>query len=380
MRDPDKIPARINVHIAKAMQAPPQSKPLSLPMALAIAAAVAALTYLLIIRPASNNPVDTLPRTFHFLSMGTVASATFYCGADADAGSAIVAGAFNEVEANLSVFSPTSLISRLNASGALVLETDKSKPGSPTDFDFSLVVTSAYLIARDTDGAFDPTVNPLMRLWGFRDGKPQEPPSEASIAEALGRTGWKHIFTEGLHGSAIAVSLRKPGMELDLGGIAKGYAVDLAFERLRAAGLQDFMIDLGGNIRVSGRPEPGRDFWRVAIRNPDNPSMTTGETIMLTNGQAVATSGSYERFIEIGGKRYSHIIDPRTGHPVVEGGSTTVVAPCALLADGYSTAFFVIGRRGVFHLPGNVRDGLGRDMPGNAIFPRQGEAEAVPGD
>ena len=133
-------------------------------------------------------------------------------------------------------------------------------------------------------------------------------------------------------------------MELDLGGIAKGAAVDYAFERLRAAGYADFVVNLGGNIRVSGRPHPRRRTWHVAVRDPGNPSRTVDGALELADGEAVATSGSYERFVEIGGRRYSHIIDPRTGMPVARGGSVSVVAPSAMRADAWSTAFFVQGK------------------------------------
>lgn len=315
-------------------------------LALRIAAAIAAVAYLLFFRSSARPPVDVLPRTFHFLSMGTVASATFHGDSDATAGAEIVRGAFGEVEANLSVFSPTSMISRLNVGGAITVP---DAGVHPTGFDFAFVLDSALGIARDTDGAFDPTVNPLMRLWGFRGGGARMPP-DAAVSEALAKTGWRSVLREA-GGNGVTFSFAAPGMELDLGGMAKGYAVDLAFERLRAAGFRDFLINLGGNIRVSGNPEPGRDSWHVAVRDPDDPSKTTGEAIALTNGQAVATSGSYARFVEIDGRRYSHIIDPRTGHPVEPGGSVSVVAPSAMLADGYSTAYFVMGRRGVERLP-----------------------------
>ncbi|MBR4613639.1 MAG: FAD:protein FMN transferase, partial [Kiritimatiellae bacterium] len=112
---------------------------------------------------------------------------------------------------------------------------------------------------------------------------------------------------------------------------------------LRMANFTDFLINLGGNIRVSGRPERGRDEWRVAIRDPANPSRTTGQIAILHSGEAVATSGSYERYVEIDGRRFSHIVDPRTGHPVARQGSVSVVADTAERADACSTAFFVMG-------------------------------------
>ena len=135
------------------------------------------------------------------------------------------------------------------------------------------------------------------------------------------------------------------GAELDFGAIAKGYAVDLAYERLVESGFTDFLINLGGNIRVCGSPEPGRKEWNVAVRDPSGRRPPSLLPRPLRSGEAVATSGSYERFIEIDGRRFSHIIDPRTGHPVDNGlGSVSVIAPSAMMADAYSTTLFVLGR------------------------------------
>lgn len=301
------------------------------------------------------------PVTVHFLSMGTIAEVTVI-GGDAERAAEIVRAAFNEVEAAASVFRPDSPVARLNASGSVRLP-----PVMPGNFDLAALLRRSLDVARATDGAFDPTVNPLMRLWGFRqDGIPARQPSDADIASALGRVGWTNVVLSAVPGSdviragveghpdvelelggiateATDVSFGREGMELDLGGIAKGAAVDFAYERLHMADFTDFLINLGGNIRVSGRPERGRDNWRVAIRDPANPSRTTGETVVLGSGQAVATSGSYERYVEIGGRRFSHIVDPRTGHPVARQGSVSVIANTAEEADAYSTAFFVMG-------------------------------------
>lgn len=283
------------------------------------------------------------PVSAHFLSMGTVAAATFYESdiARAEEGAEIAKTAFSEVENDLSIFSADSLISLLNTDGEALFPA----PVGPTDFSPAKVVAAALDAARDTGGAFDPTVDPLMQLWGFRkEQRTATPPSDTEIAAALEKVGWESVAVAAASDGFTRISFAKPGMRLDLGGIAKGYAVDLAFERLRAAGFHDFLIDLGGNIRVSGRPAPDREEWVVAIRDPGDPSRITGENVLLHDGEAVATSGSYERYVEIGGKRYSHIVDPRTGHPATRQGSVSVVAPTAMKADAYSTAFFVEGK------------------------------------
>jgi thiamine biosynthesis lipoprotein len=130
-------------------------------------------------------------------------------------------------------------------------------------------------------------------------------------------------------------------MQLDLGAIAKGYAVDQAWNRLKAAGLTNVLIDLGGNLRSIGEAAPGRGGWRVGVRNPFDDSLVA--RFLLRDGEAVATSGNYERFVEIEGVRYAHIMDPRTGAPVTGMAGTTVAAPSAMLADALSTTLFILG-------------------------------------
>ena len=270
--------------------------------------------------------------------MGTMATVTFI-GGDAAEGMQIVRDAFEEVEAAASVFREDSPIAQLNASGSVRLP-----PVMPVNFDLAALLRRALDMARVTDGAFDPTVNPLMRLWGFRkDGIPVKPPTDEAIAAALEKVGWRNVILSTAPDGTTDVSFKRQGMQLDLGGIAKGAAVDYAFEKLRMANFTDFLVNLGGNIRVSGCPERGRDEWRVAIRDPANPSRTTGQIAILHSGEAVATSGSYERYAEIDGRRFSHIVDPRTGHPVARQGSVSVVADTAERADACSTAFFVMG-------------------------------------
>jgi thiamine biosynthesis lipoprotein len=134
-----------------------------------------------------------------------------------------------------------------------------------------------------------------------------------------------------------------PGMELDLAGIAKGYAVDRAAAILREHGVERGMVNLGGNIYAIGSP-PGEDGWPVGIRDPRGGSSVVGS--LLLEDQAVATSGNYENYIELEGQIYGHIIDPRTGRPVSRTLSVTVVAPRALDADALSTGLFVLGPGG----------------------------------
>ena len=273
-----------------------------------------------------------------WLTMGTVAVYNSYSGA-VDAEAEIVRKAFDEVSRELNLFSASSALSQLNDKRELVISAEQS-----ANTNLLSVLSLALRVSQLTDGAFDPTINPLMRLWGFRKGTgvPQIPSDEA-LQKALSRVGYQHISISTNLDSSITIRLVKEGLELDLGGIAKGYAVDLAYERLVKSGATNFLINLGGNIRVCGTPSKNRTLWSIAIRDPYNPDRTTGEVVNLASGEAVATSGSYERFVIIDGKRYSHIIDPRNGLPVERTDSVTVIAPTAVIADAFSTARFVNG-------------------------------------
>jgi thiamine biosynthesis lipoprotein len=266
--------------------------------------------------------------------MGTVAEfSTRADGATAERAQKLVARAFRLVETNLSVFVADSAVSRLNRGEIISMASDAP---------FVKVVRFALETAEASGGAFDPTVNPLMRAWGFRGGAPSVP-LETVLSNALATVGWRRISIS--NGTTGEIVVSAGGAELDFGAIAKGYAVDFAYERLVENGFTDFLINLGGNIRVCGSPEPGRKEWNVAVRDPSGRRPPSPLPRPLRSGEAVATSGSYERFVEIDGRRYSHIIDPRTGHPVDNGlGSVSVIAPTAMEADAYSTTLFVLGR------------------------------------
>jgi len=250
----------------------------------------------------------------------------------------IVAQALTEIETDLSIFRPNSTLAIINATaghGTPILLSTNAANG----------IALACHWAAVSQGAFDPTIGPLMNLWGFRSKTITEPPTPHSITQTLSRIGWTAIHLHPATATNPATAhLTKPGMHLDLGGIAKGQAVDLAWHRLRLNHQTDFLIDLGGNMRVHGTPHPSAKGWRIGIRNPftSQDHLDIG-TIILTNGQAVATSGNYEQYVELNGKRYTHIIDPRTGWPVSGIASVTVVAPDATTADALSTTLFVIG-------------------------------------
>ena len=190
-----------------------------------------------------------------------------------------------------------------------------------------------------TGGAFDPTVGSLVKMWGFNAGKaPDQPLDDAVIRPVLQGIGYRRLQL-----ADRTAFLESPRASLDLGGIAKGYAVDLCIERFSESekAPRGLMVDLGGNIRVLGESRKGHP-WRIGVRNPFDLEDVLG-VLTLTNGMAVATSGNYERFVTIGGRRYAHIIDPRTGRPVEGMAGVTVIAQTATETDAMSTGLFVMG-------------------------------------
>lgn len=274
-----------------------------------------------------------------WLVMGTVAVVSVPASSSPILGeaAAVTGKEFARVEKSLSLFDPESEIARLNA----------APPQQATQLgaDAAAVLSAALAMAQESGGAFDPTVDPLMKLWGFRDTNSlSAPPDESAIAAVRSVTGWQQIVLEPAMPPGRAASARRltERVHLDLGGIAKGFAVDRACDALSRHGLADFMVNLGGNLRCAGDAAEGRRGWRVGVRNPFDTRHIMG-MVTLTNGEAVATSGNYERFVTISGRRYGHILDPRSGQPVEGMAGVTVIASTAMEADALSTALFVLG-------------------------------------
>lgn len=247
--------------------------------------------------------------------------------------------ALREVDIRMSTWTDLTELSRFNAADAGEWVTL-----SPSTL---AVLTRALGFAEKTGGAFDPTCGPLLDAWkqGEEEGVL---PSDEVMAEARRRSGWTHIVV-----ADSAARKAVPGLRIDLGGIAKGWAVDRAVEAMKAAGVRGGLVQCGGDLRVFG--ESGRDRdWRLGIRDPDGSHESVlPDTLTLAQG-AVSTSGNYERFYTIEGTRYSHIVDPRTGRPVDAVPQVTVVASESVVADGWSTALTVLGPAGLALLPPGV--------------------------
>lgn len=237
--------------------------------------------------------------------------------------------AMNRVDTLMSHYKETSEVSRIK--NLLPFETTKV---SKETFD---VLKRSKKFHELSYGAFDITIGPLVKRWGFFDKEERPLPTKGEIADLRRLCGSVHLF---LDDKKREVSKRFPQLEVDLGAIAKGYAVDLALEALKKAGVDSATVNSGGNIGFLGTSSKG-DAWEIGIKDPLNPNQLLG--VLKIKEGAVATSGNYENFFDINGKRYAHIIDPRNGWPVQGVLSVTVVAPTAMDADALSTTLFVMG-------------------------------------
>lgn len=214
--------------------------------------------------------------------------------------------------------------------------------------DLWLLLSTSQTVARMSDGAFDVTAGPLVRLWR-RARRQGQLPSPESLQQARTRVG-DHLLR--LDPDRRTVELLEPGMQLDLGGIAKGFAGDEALRVVRRLGIPHALIDAGGDI-VLGDPPPGTTGWRIGIAPLAAPDGPPSVYLSLANA-AIATSGDAWQFVEIDGRRYSHLIDPRTGMALTERSSVTVVAGSGTWADALASAVSVLGPQRGLELIGAV--------------------------
>ncbi len=230
----------------------------------------------------------------------------------------------------LSDYQRTSELSRLSASSG------SGKKIRVSD-DLWQVLTSAYQVSEESKGAFDITVGPYVKLWR-RARRQKALPDSVLLAKAEKAVGFTKIR---LDAARQTVQLTSPDMLLDLGGIAKGYALDEALKVLQQQGITSALADGGGDIAVSN-PPPGEKGWRIEIEKTDAQGSPTTEVIWLRNA-AIASSGDTYQHLEITGKRYSHLVDPATGIGLTTQLKVTVIAPTGTLADAYASAISVLG-------------------------------------
>ncbi len=235
----------------------------------------------------------------------------------------------SKFEAKYSRFRPDSLVSRINAAAGV--------EAVEIDAEMHEMLEWADRLHQLTDGILDASMLPLLRVWDWKQIR-QALPDPASINEARALTGW-HLVQRDEH----RIYLPRIGMGLDFGGFGKEYAVDQLADIAHAFGIKDVLIDLGRDIRGSGG-NGVHPFWHVGLEDAANPGACWGG--VAVSGFALCSSGDYVRRFEHKGKRYGHIIDPRTGWPVANGmRSVRVCAPTCLQAGIYSTAIFVMGRK-----------------------------------
>jgi len=222
-------------------------------------------------------------------------------------------------------FNPNSEISKINKNAGDYVEVSS---------DTLNIIKKAKYFAQITNGYFDPTIAPLMKIWGFYD-KNYRIPDKKEIEDKLKYVDYRKIYIEGNK-----VMIEK-GMELDLGGIAKGYLIDRIFEVLRKYSIDRAVLNLGGQVGVYGSPQKGA-LWEVSIRHPRKDQDFIGR-VFIKEG-SVSTSGDYERFFIKDNKRYCHIINPKDGYPSNSVISVSVTSKSGTEADALSTAFFILGK------------------------------------
>lgn len=277
--------------------------------------------------------------------MGTMVSVEMVVGSPGVA-AGIMKKVWAEAERLEQVFSrylPDSEISRINREAGV-------RP-VPVSDEMMEVLSRAEEISRITGGAFDITIGPLMEIWGFFPERSGQVPSEAKLANLMARVGWQAIE---LDRSVRRVQFLKPGVEIDLGALAKGYIVDRLAALLIEEGIENGLINAGGDIYCLGE-YPGGRSWKIGLEHPRDEDEIL--TVLELKNRAVATSGDYRNYFIRRRLRYSHIIDPRTGRPSQSKvAEVSVMAPDCLTADGLATAIFVMGADKGIHLLKKIED------------------------
>ncbi len=240
-----------------------------------------------------------------------------------------------QIENMMSVTLPESELSKINNNAGI----------SPVDIrdETCLVLKSSLLVAQITEGAFNPASGALIEMWGINTSHARIP-SKSEVENILSLTDYHDILLDGN-----TVFLKKSGMKLNFGGIAKGFALDEIRNFLKEKKVKKAIVDLGGDVYVLGKKE-NSEKWNVGIKDPFSPKATPLLTLK-TDETSVITSGDYERYLEVDGKRYSHIFNLKTGYPAESGVvSVTVISPSALISDALATATFVLGEEKTFSL------------------------------
>ncbi len=232
----------------------------------------------------------------------------------------------------MSLYQPNSIITKLN----------ESTSGTLVDFHFMKVYQRAREIFKDTEGKFDVTVAPLVQAWGFGPKKADKFPTDATIKNLLECVGMQKITRQGLN-----LKKDKQCVNVDLNGIAQGYTVDVIASFLHSQKVKSFMVEVGGELQVSGSKAKG-ELFKIGIEGPTNKELSSQSIkhILQFKRGAITTSGNYQKYVMNGNKRLSHLIDPKTGYPLDnEMISVTVFAKDAMTADGYDNALMAMSMK-----------------------------------
>lgn len=229
------------------------------------------------------------------------------------------------IDSSMSLYKPYSAINQFNA----------SEKGMKIDRHFARVMTKSFEIYKLTQGRFDVTVKPLVQLWGFGVKPAERFPDSTMVSAALKCVGMNFLSLKGNH-----LKKERSCVQIDLNGIAQGYSVDVVAEHLNLKGISTYVVEIGGELRMKG-PKPDGTSLRIGIEGPsekpDN-EPTIRHTLAINNG-AITTSGNYKRFLQMGKKKISHLIDPKSGYPLANSLiSVTVYSRDAITADGYDNA------------------------------------------
>ena len=280
--------------------------------------------------PYTTSPLQDLKNiTFNGVAQGTTYHISYFA-TDTLISKKQVDSVFDRIDSSLSLYRPYSLINQFN----------NSIEGITADGHLAKVVKKAIRLFHETGGQFDITVEPLTSAWGFGPGKMKDLPDSATIAAMLPCVNSNLLYWKGRQ-----LRKSKPCVKLDANGIAQGYTVDVLALFFEKHGIKNYLIELGGEIRIRGRKYPGGEKMSVGIESPgDDPGYSIIEKVIWIDEGAITTSGNYRRYYESDGKKITHLINPKTGYSIQnELISVTVFAKDAITADGYDNALVAMG-------------------------------------
>lgn len=286
-------------------------------------------SFLLVVLLASCAKKQAEPQSQSFFMLGTVCKVTIYDNPTEEAFSASFAR-LKEIEDRMSLRNQKSEVAEINRQAG--------KKAVVVSSETFVVIQKALEIAALSSGAFDPTVGPLVQAWDIGGDSPRKPPQE-EIDSLLPLIGYDRVV---LDTETLSVFLKDEGMILDLGGIAKGYAADEVARILHEHGVSHAIVNLGGNVLTLGNKTDGKP-WKIGVQDPE---ALRGEYVMILSlvDQTLVTSGPYERFLELDGEVYHHILNTKTGYPVKSDyTSVSIVTKNSLLADALSTSLYALG-------------------------------------